>query len=61
MLRILQDNQHFNKLIQTRQVAGLGIFSEFLGEGLASVDDGPTYKALRQIMNPAFRKVTTDG
>lgn len=61
VLRILQDNQHFNKLIQTRQVAGLGIFSEFLGEGLASVDDGPTYKALRQIMNPAFRKVTTDG
>ena len=33
----------------------------FLGEGLASVDDGPTYKALRRIMNPAFRKITTDG
>jgi len=61
VVRILQDNQHFGKLLQSRPVAGLGIFQAFLGEGLASVDDGPTYKALRRIMNPAFRKITTDG
>lgn len=49
------------KLIQKRKTFGLGIFSEFLGEGLASQDsDNPSYKKLLEIMGASFRKATTD-
>merc|ERR1712224_741648 len=61
VLNVLKDNKHYNKLLETRESFSLGIFEEFLGRGLASIDDGPMYKELRSIMNPAFRKVTTDS
>mmetsp|Transcript_2180 Transcript_2180/g.3363 ORF Transcript_2180/g.3363 Transcript_2180/m.3363 type:complete len:538 (+) Transcript_2180:237-1850(+) len=61
VLNVLKDNKHYNKLLETRESFNLGIFEEFLGRGLASIDDGPMYKELRSIMNPAFRKVTTDS
>merc|ERR1712188_254405 len=61
VLNVLKDNKHYNKLLETRDGLSLGIFEEFLGRGLASIDDGPMYKELRSIMNPAFRKVTTDS
>jgi len=60
-VNVLKDNEYFGKYIQSRDSFGLGIFNEFLGEGLASVDDGPRYKEMRKLMNPAFRKITTDG
>jgi cytochrome P450/NADPH-cytochrome P450 reductase len=60
-VNVLKDNECFGKYIQSRESFGLGIFTEFLGEGLASVDDGPRYKEMRKLMNPAFRKITTDG
>jgi len=58
---VLSDKENFGKYIMSRSNFGLGIFEEFLGEGLASIDDGPQYKEMRKLMNPAFRKITTDG
>ena len=43
-------------------LVGLGVLQEFLGEGLASIDSSnPSYKRLLEVMNPSFRKVTTDA
>lgn len=48
------------KMLQSRSSFGLGIFSLFLGEGLASIDSGETHQKLNDVMGPCFRKVTTD-
>ena len=57
-LRVLQ----WPKEMQKRKGIGLGVLQEFLGEGLASIDSSnPSYKRLLEVMNPSFRKVTTDA
>jgi len=62
VLRVMQEGSSFGKRFSTRGKGkfSLGVFSEFLGQGLATIDDGEEYKGLRTIMNPAFRKTTTD-